>query len=300
MRWTSSKTARRLDGWTVSTLVALSPAVYPSSRLAAQTIDQLALRFAAMTAVTGLEQAMTDSLLALLPGSVRDRAGNVTLSLGRGSPRRLLSCPLDEVGYVVGNITPEGFLLLRRVGTRVAYQLFDQELEGHRVTVFGTRGPVPGVVAVRSTHLTRGRPAGLDPVFTVDNAYLDVGATSAAQARALGIEVLTPVSLAKRPLPYGDRLLAAPAAGRRAACAALASAIQGKPSVKGTVVAAFTVQSLYAANAGAGTVKALLGPFDDAKTATLPTRYPDTAVETVSLAATDSLRRELVAWMEGR
>jgi putative aminopeptidase FrvX len=34
--------------------------------------------------------------------------------------------------------------------------LFDQQLEGQRVTVFGQRGPVPAVVAVRSVHLTRG------------------------------------------------------------------------------------------------------------------------------------------------
>src|SRR5207248_4784747 len=198
---------------------------------------RLAVRFASMTAVTGLEQAMTDSLLALLPGSTRDRAGNVTLTLGQGAPRRLLECPLDEVGYVVGNITADGYVLLRRVGARATYPLFDQLLEGHRVTVFGTKGAVPGVVAVKSTHLTRGRVAAgaPDPVFTVDNAYLDVGAASAAEARALGVDVLAPVSLTKRPLPYGDRLLAAPDAGRRAACAALVAAVQAKPRAKGTV-----------------------------------------------------------------
>ena len=276
--------------------------VYPSNRLRAQSLEAIALRFAGMTAVTGLEQAMTDSLLALLPGSTRDRTGNVTLTLGQGAPKRLLQCPLDEVGYVVGNITGEGYLLLRRVGARTTYPLFDQQLEGHRVTVFGSKGPIPGVVAVKSTHLTRGRVAtgAPDPVFTVDNAYVDVGAATATDARALGIDVLAPLSLAKQPLPYGDRLLAAPVAGRRAACAALAAAVQTKPKVRGTVVVAFTVQSLYASDAGLASVKALLGPFDDIKTASLPTRYTDTAVETVALADVDKLQREMVQWMEGR
>src|SRR6266446_8861697 len=273
-------------------------------RLSAQgDLDRLALRFASMTAVTGLEQAMTDSLRALFPGSVRDRAGNVTLTLGQGSPKRLCTCPLDEVGYVVGNILPDGFLLLRRVGgARTAYPLLDQQLEGHRVTVFGTRGAVPGVVAVKSTHLTRGRggPGAADPVFTVDNAYVDVGASSAAEVEGLGIAVLAPVSLTKRPQLYGERLLAAPVAGRRAACAALAAAVQAKPKVKGTVVVAFTVQSLYTSNAGLASVKALLGPFDDIKTAALPARYADTAVETVALADADRLVREILQWMEGR
>src|SRR5207245_2438467 len=130
-------------------LALLFLSVLPSfRRLTAQChVDSLALRCSAMAAVTGLEQAMGDSLLALLPGSTRDRAGNITLTLGQGAPKRLLTCPLDEVGYVVGNILPDGYLLLRRVGggggARLAYQLVDQQLECERVAVFGPRGPVP-------------------------------------------------------------------------------------------------------------------------------------------------------------
>ena len=289
--------------------------VHPTIRLSAQnSVDQLAIRLAGMTAVTGLEQAMTDTLLTLLPGSTRDRAGNVTVSLGRGTPKRLVACALDEVGYVVGNITPDGYLTLRRVGAP-PHPLFDQQLEGQRVTVFGARGPVPGVGAVRSTHLTRGRvgPSTPDPVFTVDNAYVDVGAASAADARALGIDVLTPVSLAKRPHVYGDRLLGGLAAGRRASCAALAAALLAKPGVRGTVVAAFTVRSRYTTT-GLEAVQNLQGPFEralllggarrsgsaPADTLLLPTRYSETAVETVSLKQADALVKQLVAWMEAR
>src|SRR5437870_10164833 len=131
----------------------------PSVRLFAQgDLDRLALRFASMTAVTGLEQAMVDSLRALFPGSTRDHVGNVTLTLGQGSPKRLFTCPLDEVGYVVGNILPDGFFLLRRAGGggagRAASVLLAPQVEGARVAVFGARGAVPGVVAVKSTHLT--------------------------------------------------------------------------------------------------------------------------------------------------
>ena len=272
----------------------------PPFRLSAQSVDPLALRFASMTAVTGFEQAVGDSLLALLPGSVRDRAGDVTLTLGQGTPKRLVTCPLDEVGYVVGSILPDGYLFLRRVGggPRLAYPLFDQQLEGERVTVFGAHGAVRGVVAVRSVHLTRGR-GGPDPVFTVDNAYVDIGASSAAEVARLGVAVLAPVSLAKQPRLYGDRLLAAPAAGRRAACAALATAALAKPGVHGTVVVAFTTQSLYAGNAGIETVTRQQGPFDETKTVSLPVKYQDTAVETVNLGAADALVKELVAWIGG-
>src|SRR5438093_6454665 len=162
------------DRRTALVLMLLLSASRPVRLSAQGDVERLALRFASMTAVTGLEQAMADSLRVLFPGSARDRVGNVTLTLGQGSPKRLLSCPLDEVGYVVGNILPDGFLLLRRVGgaARTASPLLDQQLEGHRVTVFGARGAVPGVVAVKSTHLTRGRGAAraADPAFTVDQA----------------------------------------------------------------------------------------------------------------------------------
>ena len=269
--------------------------------LSAQTADSLALRFAGMTAITGYEQAMTDSLLALLPGSTRDRIGNVTLTLGRGTPKRLIACSLDEVGYVVGNITDDGYVLLRRVGLSRTNALFDQQLEGHRVTVFGRRGPVPGVVAVRSTHLTRGRPAATDPPFTVDNAYVDVGATSRDEVLALGVDVLTPVALTQRPARYGDRagLLAAPNAGRRAACAALASAALSKPRARGSVVVAFTVQGLYADTAGLNAVTALQGPFAESRQVSLPVRFVDTAVETVTLRDVAALVADIVRWIGG-
>ena len=269
--------------------------------LALQNPDSLAIRLSAMTAVTGYEQAMTDSLLALLPGSTRDRIGNVTLTLGRGTPKRLIACGLDEVGYVVGNITDDGYLLLRRVGVSRTNALFDQQLEGHRVTVFGRRGPVPGVVAVRSTHLTRGRPAANDPPFTVDNAYVDVGATSRAEVLALGVDVLMPVALTKHPERYGDRagLLAAPNAGRRAACAALASAALSKPRARGSVVVAFTVQGLYADTAGLNAVKALQGPFDESRQVSLPVKFADTAVETASLRDVAALVTDIVRWIGG-
>jgi len=271
-----------------------------NSDVSGQSADNLAIRFSGMTAITGYEQGMTDSLLALLPGSTRDRIGNVTVTLGRGSPRRLVYCSLDEIGYAIGNITDDGYITLRRVGGGPRLSpLFDQQMEGQRVTLFGRRGAVPGVVAVRSTHLTRGRPTGNEAPFTVDNAYVDVGATSRDDVIALGLGVVTPVSLTKQPHRYGDRLLAAPYAGRRAACAALAAAVLSKPRVRGTVVVAFTVQSLYADTAGLKTVQNLQGPFELTRVVTLVSSYRETAVETVALRDVDALVADLVRWIGG-
>jgi putative aminopeptidase FrvX len=209
----------------------------------AQSLDSLVIRLAAMSAVTGFEDAMAESLLAVLPDATADRAGNVVWERGSGAPVRIAICEIDEMGYVVGSVTAEGYLTLRRVGETPMGPLYDQFLEGQRVTVFGRRGAVPGVVGVRSTHLTRGRPAMPDTPFRLDDAYVDVGATSPAEVAGLGIGVLAPVTRSKRPHRYGGDLLAAPESASRAACAALvfaAARARSQPEAQGTRIVAFT------------------------------------------------------------
>ena len=283
----------RLRGW-----VWLLLSILPTFQLSSQDIDALVTRLTAMTAVSGYERAVTDSLLDLLPGATRDRLGNVVLTMGAGAPTRLAYCAVDESGYVVGNITADGFLRLRRVG-RITSALYDQQIEGQRVTVWGRRGAVPGVVAVRSVHLTRGRPAGSDQAFSVDDAWVDLGTTSRAQVESLGVRVLSPVALAKRPHAYGDGLVAAPAAGRRAACAALIAAASGNPRVSGTVVVAFAVQTQQAGRPGVAALSALHGPFTFVHEVTLATSFTETTVETVSLDSVRARVAQLRAWMAG-
>jgi putative aminopeptidase FrvX len=285
---------------------------------------------ASMSAVTGYERALVDTVLRLLPGSARDRAGNARMTLGAGKARRLVVCPLDEPGYVVGGIRADGYLTLRRVPGRVS-PLFDQQLEGHRVTVQGRRGPVPGVVAVRSIHLTRGRKVADEP-FTVDDAYVDVGVGSRAEVAGLGIAVLAPVSLAKRPHRYGDGLLAAPVVGRRSACAALLVAVRqsvGRAKAIPPVIVAFAVEQELSER-GLSTLANANGPFDEALILdgrpgargglqqgpdldpsgrwpalgrvtrwSLPVTYGGTAVETVGLGDAQSLVDALVKWIGG-
>jgi putative aminopeptidase FrvX len=182
------------------------------------------------------------------------------------------------------------------------------------------RGPVPGVVGVRSVHLSRGRPAASEEPFSLDNAYVDVGASSAAGAAQLGIGLLAPVTRAKHAHRSGLDLVAAPDAAARAACAALlvAALRPAECGTSGTAIAAFTPRRHFrwdgaafllaerAAGAAGPDVVVLgeAGPADsldlgaaparrDSLPAaagwratvawSLPTRYAATSVETVSL-----------------
>ncbi|MEO8634746.1 MAG: hypothetical protein ABI587_05655 [Gemmatimonadales bacterium] len=305
-------------------LVLLCVATLPGGLAGQQpvpSLDSLAARFAAIPAVSGYEQSLVDTLLALLPGSARDRAGDVVLTLGEGEPRTLIACPLDEPGFLVGAIRADGYLTLRRAGA--AGPLGDQQLEGQRVTITGRKGPVPGVVGVRSIHLTRGRTITESP-FTVDEAFVDVGASTGAEAAGLGIELLSVVTRARAPLRYGDSLLATPVAGRRAACAALLRAGRQAHPARGRVVIAFLVEQNLTRR-GLSTIARTLGPFTDAilldaqrdSTAPgrlasldpanlpmldlwgLPVRYGGTQVETVSLTAAARMERALVIRIGG-
>lgn len=305
---------------------ALPLLVLAASAANAQDPAALAVRLAAMTAVSGFERPMADTLLTLLPGAVRDRAGNVVAVLGQGHGGLLVACPLDEVGYVVGGIRSDGWLTLRRVGSGVERD-FDRWLQGERVTLWGRRGATPGVVAVRSVHLLRGRSQGEAP-FTVDDALVDVGARDPEDVRALGIGVLTPVAREKRPLRYGDQRLAAPWVGRRSACAALVVAARAvRPS--GRVVIAFVTEQQLGGR-GLETVLHTLGAFDrtilvdgragqrgvlldsaDSGLAArapglgavtrlqLPVTYAGTPVETVALADVRALAERLAARIGG-
>ncbi|HEU5041327.1 MAG TPA: hypothetical protein VFT84_10920 [Gemmatimonadales bacterium] len=307
----------------LSTLLGLPPA---QAQAPADPLAARAIRLAAMSAVTGYEQAAGDTLLQLLPGAVRDPLGNIVRP-GGASRRRLVACPLDEPGWVVGGIRPDGWLTLRRTPGPVA-PLRDQQLEGARVTVLGPRGAVPGVVAVRSIHLTRQRGDLSTGPFTADSAFLDLGAASAAEVGRLGVSPLAPVTLAKRPHRYGDGLLAAPWAGRRGACAALLEAALGTRGEQVTV--AFVVQHELSAK-GLAAVARRNGPFEetlivdagqgspgaagprpeDTELAarvtelgrvtrlTLPVRYAGSPVETVALTDVRALMAEIGGWIGG-
>ena len=200
------------------------PSASVAQNIGSTRLGDLITRFGQATAVTGYEQRFAQSLRAMLKGSVIDRSDNVILTLGSGTPKRLLACPMDEAGYVVGGIRDDGYLTLRRVGSAPG-PLFDQQLEGQRVTITGRRGEVPAVVAVRSVHLTRGRNTAENP-FTVDDALVDVGAASRQEVERLGVQVLSPVTLTKRVRMYGEGMVTAPAIARRAACAAMLSAVE--------------------------------------------------------------------------
>ncbi|HXQ72342.1 MAG TPA: hypothetical protein VN844_17735, partial [Pyrinomonadaceae bacterium] len=221
--------------------------------------DVAALRsWIALDAPPGWEHLATDQILKAMPGWHRDALGNLILRQGSGSPRRVVACGLDRMGFAVTEITETGYLRLREAGSARQHPLWTQFHEGQRIKVLTRTRAVPGVVIVKSTHLQRGRQTNA-PVTTLDDLWVDVGATSRADVRALGIEMLNPVVRDAVGWSYGD-LVAGPSAGVRVGCAAVATAASGRVESGETIFLLTTLRSF--GNDGLEAVLRALGEVD--------------------------------------
>jgi putative aminopeptidase FrvX len=129
-----------------------------------------------------------------------DAFGNEIVRFGSGRPLTLIAVRRDVPAYFVTSITPDGYLRVQNQGSSPSL-LWDQFQIGRRVFVATKDGHVvPGVVAAPNTHFRRGDDVPI-PEATVDDIWVDVGAESDEQVRALGIENLCLVTQADmRPL----------------------------------------------------------------------------------------------------
>ena len=197
-------------------------------------------------APSGYEGPVTEALREALPEGVTarvDSIGNLIVEGGEGAPHRLLYSSVDEPGLVVTRITEEGFLragALGGFGPRGGMDL--RFLEGKRVLVRGGGREHPAAVITTSIHLRGNRPEK----FTLDDLWIDVGASSPEEVAAAGITLLSPVTQNKefRPLA-GDRLSGTALSSRYGAAALLAVCeawAKSPPGGKWTI--AWTVQGL--------------------------------------------------------
>jgi putative aminopeptidase len=194
----------------------------------------------ALDAPPGWEHRATDVIMRNMPGWQRDVLGNLIMRKGSGSPRRVVACALDRPGFAVTEITDEGYLRLREVGGGRQHPLWTQFHEGQRLRVLTRNGVVPAVAMVKSTHLQRSR--GPAPITTLDDIWVDVGATSRNEVKRLGIEMLDPVARESSGWAYGD-FVAGQMAHARVGCAAVASAASGPVTSGETIFLMTTLRS---------------------------------------------------------
>jgi len=139
----------------------------------------------------GFEEAvrkiMVERMTPLADHLSYDGLGSVIASQGSSGPRVMIDAHMDELGGVLRRITPDGFLTMQMLGGWL-----DEALVGQRWVIIGSKGPVRATSTVRDAHLAAAgdRDKLID---TRDKVFLDIGAKSAEEARALGVAPGDPI-----------------------------------------------------------------------------------------------------------
>ncbi len=208
-----------------------------------QKLAESFLQYASQTAVTGREAQFIDFLRSRLPQGIPsevDNMGNLIVQIGGGTPQVLVVASVDEPGFVVTDITDEGYLRVASPGGRSPSPLFIQFHEGHYVDIFSRNGTIRGVVSLPSSHLVRGRRESL----TLDRFLIDIGARSREEALARGIEMLEPVAAVKDVAVMAGNRVAGPMLSRKFGAYSLLEALKGLSARSGKgIVLAWATQS---------------------------------------------------------
>ena len=221
---TSASACSRVSALLILVLCCSHAAVFAQSSQSNEAQLKALSTWIALDAPPGWEHVATDLLMKTMPGWTRDSSGNLLMRKGSGLPRRVIACPIDRAGFAVTEITDAGYLRIREAGAGRLTSLWVQFHEGQRIRVITRQGSVPGVAIVKSTHLQRGRAP--TPPTTLDDMWLDVGASSKADVQRMGIHLLDPVVRDFPMWTYAD-YVAGPNAAIRVGCAAVAGAAQG-------------------------------------------------------------------------
>jgi len=234
----------------VSLLFAATPLLAQVPNLSG-SLDQDIRDLVATPALPGYETELTKKLESRLAPfrATKDNLGNVTLTLGSGSPRRLIVAPLDEPGYFVGEVTSDGYLRVQRLPQFVLPPILNELYSAQPVKV-GTAGGewIDGVVAGLSVHL---QPGHTNPPKSSDleEMYVDIGASSAEEVRKAGVDNLSPIVITRTAADLAGGRYAGASMGDRFGAVALLEMLRtlDASKIKGTLTVAFVVQQWAAA-----------------------------------------------------
>jgi putative aminopeptidase FrvX len=230
----------------IATLCLIPVAVMAAGKPVPGSLLEDMQQFVQTPAIPGYEQQLSQVIAQRLAAysPKLDGSGNVIVTVGSGSPNRLLVAPIDEPGYVISDITAQGYLRLQRLPQFGALPLFNELYSAQPVRIHTAQGKwMDGVIAGPSVHLQPGRQQPPD-LNDIENMYVDIGATTSAQARSAGADVLSPLAINRRLYQMGFGKWTSPAIGDRFGAAALLELLRSVDAQKlrGRLTFAFVTQ----------------------------------------------------------
>jgi putative aminopeptidase FrvX len=183
-----------------------------------------------------------------------DKLENV-IAVKRGKEGKLkvmLAAHMDEVGLLVKNITKEGFLQFTKMGG-----IDDRILLAQKVNVLSEKGKLMGVVGSKPPHIQKEEER--KKILTYDELFIDVGASSRDDAKAMGVNVGDPVAFDVEFAEITKDVVMGKAFDNRAGCAVMVETLRLLEKTDCTVYAVGTVQEEVGLR-GAGTAAFALEP----------------------------------------
>ncbi len=144
-------------------------------------------KFCSLVSVSGFEDEMRQAVVEELRTSadeVRiDSMGNViALKKGGGEGKLMIAAHMDEIGLMIRGVDEKGFLRFVPVGG-----WSERILPGQRVLIKTEKGPIRGVIGSKPPHLRK--PEEEKKVISMDELFIDVGASSRKEVEEMGITV---------------------------------------------------------------------------------------------------------------
>jgi len=210
---------------------------------------------------SGHEEAATEVMASYLKGMAKieyDRLGSLIAEKKGTSdaPRILVDSHLDEVGFMVKEITKQGFIKFLPLGGWWGHVAL-----GQRMKVITKKGQVLGVVGSKPPHMLKDDER--KKVMDFDDMFIDVGAMQKYDVtKKLGVEVGNPIVPDSRfTVMNNAQLYMAKAFDNRVACALVVDLIRKLQRVKhpNTVFGSGSVQEEVGLR-GAATVAHMTNP----------------------------------------
>jgi putative aminopeptidase FrvX len=175
-------------------------------------------------AVSGYEKKMASKLKACLEkyigGVYTDRIGNVIAKIEGSdsqSPAVMAFAHIDQLGFIVRKIEPDGFIQVDRLGG-----IPEKVLPALNVSVATIHGEyIPGNIGVKAHHVTPAEEKY--KVDIVQNLYFDIGAKNKKEVVEAGIHVGCPVCYRPRFTRLMGKRIAGTSVDNRCGCTVLAA-----------------------------------------------------------------------------
>lgn len=162
-----------------------------------------------------------------------DKMGNLFAKCIKNNdcPTIVLSAHMDEIGFIITDITDDGYLKFDEIGDIAPCNLISK-----RVKI----GNVTGIIALKAIHLTtkeeREKPVKISDLF------IDVGASSKEEAEEV-TEIGDYCAFVSEPTDFGSNSLKGKALKSRAGCSILLDILKNNLYPNINLICVFTVQN---------------------------------------------------------